>query len=132
LNDRLYLPTSVLFSTLFVTLVGAFLLFVPPSTAGHLLRWHAPAFNPVLRALGYSTSRENLGYAVKAFWLTFMYGAHALECVTALPNTLYTYSIEKWQYRAVYVRFSSFCRFHSSTDLVLTFIDHLHFPRRLP
>jgi hypothetical protein len=108
LNDKLHLPASVLLSTLFVTLVGLFLVLLPSSTAGHIFGCQAPAFNPLLRAAGYSTSRENLGTAAKGFWLMLIYGPHAVGIPTALRSSLYKLGVEKWQYRVAYMRFFLF------------------------
>ncbi|GAA6027986.1 hypothetical protein JCM8097_001816 [Rhodosporidiobolus ruineniae] len=96
------LGPSAILSTVLLLALQAWLIYLPPSTAGRLFHWHAPLFVPLLRFLGYAGTRENLGMAVKGWWIAVMWAAHTYEIPTQLWPVLRRYNVEKTSLKLVY------------------------------
>ncbi|GAA5835808.1 hypothetical protein JCM11251_007432 [Rhodosporidiobolus azoricus] len=91
-----------LLCVLLLFLFELWLILLPSSRAGQLFWWHAPVFNPLLSLFGYAKTRENLGFAVKAWWTAFMVVTHLWEIPTALEYTLRRYNITSKRLRVAY------------------------------
>ncbi|BGP14799.1 hypothetical protein JCM10213_001834 [Rhodosporidiobolus nylandii] len=98
----LTVSTSALFSCALLLAFELWLATLPASRAGSLFWWHAPVFNPLLRLAGFAATKENLGAAVKGWWLFVIFAAHVYEVPTCLWPTMRRYNVDSWWQRRVY------------------------------
>ncbi|GAA5852584.1 hypothetical protein JCM8547_002552 [Rhodosporidiobolus lusitaniae] len=101
--DRFRLPTSTLLTAAALLTLELWLAFLLPSfRAAELFGWHAPVFNPVLSFFHIRPTKENLGAAVRAWWLGVIVASHTYEIPACLWPTLRRFNCESWGLWTVY------------------------------